>query len=925
MPTNPFNKYVQEPTVRSNPFDKYLQNEQTSSVAAPQTQSREQLISQIPMTGSPAAPQPQPQPASGMLDYLGISGSRGATVDFARLMSGSAQQQGTFAGAFPTQPELEGLTTENIQRRMGVDMDTRPATQAQRFAGAGVEGLTSPINLAGLPAAVPARAAILSGAVFSGVGGEFGGDVGAPIGGAFYGEAGENVGRVAGGLIFALGSGAGALKGAESLFSMGKGINLKNFDVEDLAGLEGSSKAKDLVDKALVADPNLNARLQDIKKKIDFVGGKSSVLATGGIDNVSFRTNLEKLIESDPSLREPIKQLYKDLQDAVQRKSAELYPQASVELPSVQRVARGIQIDFDKRLAAISDQQTKLTQSLNLGDAPVELGKAIQNLTLAREAAARNALSPDYNSVKAQASAMGAILPAAQTQVLLDTAKDLFMQDPWGRQSSLLKMVENQSSEFERLRARTAPAATGQTLPSVTGDLSAGLDITSLDSLKRRVAEDIRTIRSDSTRDKLVLLQQRVDDALNQVQSSAGDVNVNFRGQPTTFGKAMEQLDSDYYNKVGIPFKDADAVQKIGAQDYAERIAPQLASSPTAMSQFLRIAGDEGPPLAEKALMSKLYTQSLNKDGFVDPNKLNALLTKTSNNGGYSDILTQLPELQGRLSDVAQRADFLSAQRVSIDDAAKAERIRVGDSFLATADQGGVEAVSARMLGANGQGYHAKFMRDLKKLPLEDQTNATLAVRNAMVTKMLDSKTPFDFLTKNEAAYRRVFGKAHVDNLKSLADVQRLATKIDVDQLPLNAIAMQQMGTVQRLLGGVDPKRLTGIFVNQIASVFNKGFRIAALVGQENLDVATREAQRKLFMDPNGLDSTIKATTRIMNKSGEDVDLAAFVKPKDLLEVVNTLGMSVARSGYLGGSVAASESEVMAEDPESFYEYTPRN
>jgi hypothetical protein len=880
--------------------------------AAPPT--REQLISQIPTTGAPTAP--QPRPATSMGEYLRTMAARGLTADVARLTSGSAAQTGAFAGAFPTQPELEEFTTPNIQRRMGVDVDLRPATTTQRMLGAGVEAMADFLNLAGLPATGPARAAVAAGAAAAGVGGEFGGEVGGQVAGV--------PGQVTGGILFALASGGGAVKGVESLLSRGKGVDLKDFNVEDLAGIEGSSVAKDLVEKALAADPGLNARLLDIKKKVDFVGGQSGVLASGGIDNKVFRSALTKLAQSDEKIGSELQKIYTDLQTAVRNKATELYPQPSSTLPSTGKAVAAAEIDFNKRLGAIAAQQAKLTQSLDLGGAPVELGKSIQNLTLAQEAAARSALSPDYNSVKKQASAMGAILPAAQTQSLLDTAKDLFMQDPWGRQSSLLKLVEKQSGEFEKLRARTAPVSTGQTLPSVTGDLSAGLDITSLDSLKRRVAEDIRTVKSDSTRDKLILLQQRVDDALNQVQNSSGDVRVNFRGQPTTFGNAMQQLDLDYYTKVGIPFKDADAVQKIGAQEYAERIAPQLAGSPTSMSQFLRIAGDEGVPLAEKAVMSKLYTQSLGKDGYIDPIKLDALLTKTSNNGGYSDILTQLPNLQGRLTDATQRADFLSSQRVAIDDAAKAERVRIGDSFLADYDRGGVEAITARMLGANGIGYQAKFMNDLKKLSPDDQTNATLAVRNAMVTKMLDSKNPFDFLNKNKAAYTKMFGKSHVDNLAAMADVQRLATKIDVERLPLNDVAIKQMSAMQRLLGGVDPKQVSAIAVNQISSVFNKGFRIAALIGQQNIDQATREAQRKLFMDPNGLDSTVKATTRLISKKGQEVDLKSLIKPDDLSNVASSLGMSVLRSGYLGGSVAASESEVMPEDTGDFYQYTPQ-
>jgi hypothetical protein len=876
------------------------------------------------LMGGPTA-EGKARAATGLGELIFETVKKGVTQPAARFTAGTAMQQGTFAGAFPTQPELEPITTESVQRGMGVDTGIRPATTAQKYGMAAVEGLVDPTNLIGLPVTTAGRIALGVGSAMAGVGGEFGGEIGKQVGGL--------PGQITGGILFALLSGAGTTKGVGLMAEAKNRVNVKDFNIEDLAGVEGTSRAKDLVEKALAADPNLTSRLEDIRKKIAFVGGQPDVLATGGVDSRILRASLENLASKDAKVAGDLKKIYDDLQTAVRVKANELYPQPSsgnkfipAEIPTASTKIAELEVDYGKRLKALSDQQEKLTQSLNLAGniTPVDLGKPIQNVVLAQEAAARNALSPEYESVKKQASQLGAILPANQTQALLDTAKDLFMQDPWGRQSDLLKMVQKQGAEFSRLRKlnqvdTTLPVVPGQ----VPNDLTVGLDITSLDSLKRRVAADIRTIKNDATKDKLILLQQRVDDALNQVQNSSGNINVNFRGGKTTFGDAMSQLDLDYYNKVGIPFKDADAIQRIGSQEYAERIAPQLANSPTSMTQFLKVAGDEGLPLAEKAVMSKLYNSALDKDGYIDPVKLNALITKTSNNGGYSDILTQLPGLKTRLDDAANRANLLSGERVAIDDAAKTERIRLGDSFLANYETGGVDAITSRMLGSTGKGYQAKFFNDLAKLSPSDQTNTTLAVQNAMVTKMLDNKDPFAYLQKNKDTFVRLFGKQHYENLASLSDVQRLATKIDVDRLPVDQAAIKEMSALQRTMGGVDPKKVSAILVNQISSVFNKGFRIAAAIGQENIDQATKDAHRKLFMDKGGLDGVIKASTRLINKKGQEVELSDFIKPGDLSNMANSLGMSVMRTGYLGGSVAASPSEVIAPEPESSYEYTP--
>ena len=246
----------------------------------------------------------------------------------------------------------------------------------------------------------------------------------------------------------------------------------------------------------------------------------------------------------------------------------------------------------------------------------------------------------------------------------------------------------------------------------------------------------------------------------------------------------FRSLDTDYYNKVGIPFKDADAIQKINSQEYAEKIAPQIASSPTSLNQFLRVSGDEGIPLAERAVMSRLYNQALGKDGIVDQVKLQNLLAKDSNNGGYKDILDNLPGLKGRLQDVSTRAQTLVSERMALDDAAKTERIRIGNSFLQDYENGGVERIVSNMTGATGKGYRNKFMSDLNKLSPEDKINSILAVRNQFATRMVDSNDPFGYLNKNKEALTFIFGKDHFDQLQALADVSRLSQKIDIDRLP---------------------------------------------------------------------------------------------------------------------------------------------
>jgi hypothetical protein len=877
-----------------------LENEQSGLVKA------EEIPPQLTMIGDePTKPT--------MSQYLLESAGRGLTSTPARLAAGSAMQTGTFAGAFPSQPELEAVTTESIQRGLGLQPQMRPATGLQRYLGAAVEGATDVTGLFGKGRALSAMTGGMAG-----LGGEFGGEVGQQIAGTS--------GQVIGGLVFSLLSGGGTAKGGQMLFDKAKDrFNIKDLDIADLANVEGISRAKDLVEKALEADPTLQARLKTIQDRVQFVTGEKGALAVTGIDNIAFRTKLEDLAKNDVAFAGELNKLYTDLKGAVRKRASEMYPAPSAEMPSGKAKIAEVETDYNQRIGFIDKQLNKLTTGIDITGQtkPTEIGVAIQNLVLAKEKAAKAALSPEYDSVLSQASKQGALLPAQDTQNLLNTAEELFQGDPWAKQAPLFKLVREQSARFRAMRRQALPEGEGMLPATAAPDLSMGMDITSLDSLKRRVAEDIRITRDPNRQDKLRLLQNNVDEALDKVQNSSGNIEVDFRGEKLPFGQAMSNLDNDYFNKVGVPFKDAAAIEKISSADYAEKISPLIASSPTSLAQFLRVSGDEGIALAEKSVMSKLYNQSLNKNGFIDPAKLDDLLTKTSNNGGYSDIVDKLPALKQRLSDVGLKAQYLATEKVAIDDAAKEARTRLGQSFLADYDSMGVDGIVSKMTSSTGKGYRNKFSTDLKKLSSEEQTNAKLAVKNGLVNKMLDSENPLKYLENNKDAFVSIFGQKHYDNLTSLADVSRLANKIDVENLPIRAAAVKETSALERATGGVNPQRIAGIAVNQIASVFNKGFRILSLIGQSNIDEATRQAHRKLFLDEGGVNAILNASTKLISKKGKEIDLKSMLKPEDLSDFATALGMGALRTGYIGASTAVSPSQVVEPQTEPYYQFVP--
>lgn len=851
-------------------------------------------------------------------------------------MSAAGTYYGTLGESeFPSQLPPQGATEEamnKFSRGLGLRPELRPANELQRYLMAGTKGFFDPLNLFGV-GGVKTGLGLLSKGIFSREGGRLGLQLGAggtaSVGGEFGGEVGGQIGGTTGQIIGGIGTaiflGGGTLTAGQKLFDKAQ-FDPKDFDIADMANVEGISKAQDLVKQAIDADPNLQAKLKTVQDRVLFVTGKQGTAAVTGIDNITLKGKLEQLARDDLAFATEVKQLYADLKTAVNKKANELYPAPSAEIPSAKTKIAEQKIDYDKRIGFIDNQLDKITANLDItgGTKPSDIGTSIQNLVLAKETAARKALSPEYDSVLSQASNQGALLPAQDTQNLLNTAFDLFNKDPWGRNSDLLRLVNQQSAKFKAMRRMTSPEGGQGLLPATTApDLSMGLDITSLDSLKKRVASDIRTMQDTTIKAKLIVLQQRVDEALDKVQNASGNIEVDFRGEKIPFGQAMTNLDTDYFNKVGIPFKDAAAIQKIGSLEYSEKIAPLIASSPTAMTQFLRVAGDEGIGLAEKAVMSKLYNQALNKNGYVDPAKLQSLLSKTSNNGGYSDVIDQLPALKQKLDTAAIKSQYLASEKVAIDDAAKETRKNLGESFLANYDAGGVDSIVSRMTSPTGIGYRRKFFVDLKKLSSDEQTNVKLAVKNGLVNKMLSNDDPFDYLQKNQEAFTQVFGKDHFDNLVALSDVARLSNKIDIDQVVKGVSAKETSELEKQVLGGVSLQRISGILVNQIASTFNKAFRITSLIGQANIDQATKDAHRTLFLDENGVKKIIEASSKIISKKGKEVNLKDAINSLDLSDVGQAIGLATLRSGYLGAASTLSKSEVVEPQTEPYYQFVP--
>jgi hypothetical protein len=324
----------------------------------------------------------EPTPPT-MSEYLLNRAQMGLT-NIPALLGGASAIYGTYDGEFPSQLPPQGTTQQAmdaVRSGLGINPNLRPATGLQRYIGAGVEAAADPLNLFGLGAAKSAlglagRTLFSTGtAGVAGVAGEAGGEIGGQVGGL--------TGQVIGGISSALLFGGLTSKTGQLLFDKAQArFNPKDFDIQDMADVEGASRAKDLVERALEADPNLQQRLKSIQDRVAFVTGEKGAAAVTGLDNLALRTKLEDIARNDVGFAAELQKLYADLKIAVGKKSSELYPAPSAEIPSGKAKIAEKEVDLDQRIKFINNQIDKITANLDITGAtkPSEIGTSIQNL-----------------------------------------------------------------------------------------------------------------------------------------------------------------------------------------------------------------------------------------------------------------------------------------------------------------------------------------------------------------------------------------------------------------------------------------------------------------------------------------------------------------------------------------------------------------
>jgi hypothetical protein len=405
-----------------------------------------------------------------------------------------------------------------------------------------------------------------------------------------------------------------------------------------------------------------------------------------------------------------------------------------------------------------------------------------------------------------------------------------------------------------------------------------------VDSLKRLINEQQRKVRDPAQLRKLDVLEEQLDAVRTQNIPEWSD--------------KLKNIDLQYYEKVGVPFSQAQGIKDIDSAKYASQVANVIVKDRQALRDFVKVAGQDGVQIAENAVIAKAYEAAV-KDGLLSGSSLSSFIKK---NG---DVLNEMEKNGSKVKELLNNSLLddraLKAQRARLDVQAKAAEKRVADNYLTkNMDEGSAIPDYATLLTGvlNTGATRNKVLRDLKDLSPEASQAVKGSLRAELADKALsDPRGGVAFLQdpKNRAGIDAIMGSGYQeslmkisklsDNLKK-ADIERLSLELEKSKVDSVGSRLAQMGAP-----GLDIPYITSTLRDRIASPIQKAVRLLSRVNVARTQDEFDKQIMQLLVDPNGV-KKLAGVAQTMDFT--------IKNPIQLEKVMSTLFDSMPASVYIG-------------------------
>lgn len=667
-----------------------------------------------------------------------------------------------------------------------------PSTLLGKGAGAAVRTLTSPSTyytapLFGMSRLLPTVATAVPGAAGAEIGQEVGGLPGAVAGSLLFSAPGQ-----------LLTSGQNLLKNFQAASSAGGALT-------DLTQAAGGKRAATVAQKAFEADPTLSANLLRANEIQKITGVELPTTAAAQGSNVLLQEVRSQAAKS-PEFLAQIRQQEADAKQAILKRAVDLFGKPSTERvleatanqPSaVKSLGRRID-DIDSELATLSNK----IESVD----PTALGTRTANLVKAKEELARQEVSPLYENALKEADKAGIKLSADQTEALYsfvnsEVNKDVFKTFP---------------TIYSKVNKVFGPKLVDEV------ETFSPASVYELDSLKKEINRQI--YRGNASQDTKRVLE-----------NLKFELNTMIDELPASFRDAYRGADAEFLRRVGVPF-DAKAISDIGSKKFIEETVPVLTKNPSAMNQFLDVAGEEGKGIIRDAFMYDLSRTPnlIDADGAINPKLLDRFIQKNK------DTLKIVPDVADELRGLSTDSKQLLNTQMRLNQLIKAEQKQEANNLFNRINNKGLETTIGEFFTAPGQ--QAQILKELNKNP-----EALKGFRASVLEGLTTSGRTLDNFEANKDALNKLFGPTYIKNVEALAEATQALYSNPVKlNVPISTIRKTKFEETL----GMSPESAVALARRQITSPFQKFTIGLSKFFQNKASQAESEAIQDFLLDP---------------------------------------------------------------------------
>ena len=811
----------------------------------------ESVSSQIPPTQNP-----QVQSQS---EYLLGRASEGLAGLGAAGAYTAATGPGAIFASDPMVPELV-MQPSDIQSTVGIQ-PAKPEGQGTitRLMGAGLAAGADPLSYIGGVGSIPFQAAQN---VATGVSAEAGGEGGNALVRGFTGEespTGRLIGNVVGGLAGAATQGPiryGVEAGGDFVSQLNTKYSKVKADPSQVENMVASNAAKRFLEEgAKAGGKDYNKMIEDFREVSQFVIGADAPLMLQAADNPVFREEVVRLAKTDTTKRAALEAEVNRIAAAIDSKAVALFGQKYAPIPpNAPLNIRNVR----KRIDQIDTKINELADPFASVAGKTDTGKAVTNLVEAKRTLVKREMAPRYEALKQAARDEGLTIDAKATEALYLYVKQNRVADIFGRQTSPERQVSSILSP-KQVEGAASPAFKEMTFDDV-------------DSLKRLVNAELRRVKDPTQVKKLEDFKTVLDDVREQYV-------------PPSYNNALSALDTEYYQRLGIPFGN-QGIKDISAKKYSAQIAPVLLDNKESYRSFIAVAGEEGAEIAKKAMLSRAYDAVI-KDGVVNGTALRTFMKKNE------EVLKEMPDVLELMNNTRMSDKQLRASRATLETQYAEAQKRIAQNWF-----NGTQTEVPSMQQLVNDAFvnprsRSKLVRDIQDLSPEAADAVRQSMRASVVQKAMDNpKGGVEFLTNkdNKASLDAILGKGYQTNLMKVLQLSDAVKKVDIKKMTLAVDLEKNLDPLNRIFPGLDIQGTIATFRRPIVSATQKGVILYSKISQAK---ATNVFDDKIFSiltDPNAVKQLAEIT--------DGLDLA-FKNPVTLKKALTSIVDSIPARTYI--------------------------